>query len=492
MQVLCNYTVTILYFALIFLLFIGSIRGLYFIYLYTKLYKKKRKRFKTWPAELSLPKVTVQLPVFNEKYVVERLIESACNLDYPKDRLEIQVLDDSTDSTRVLAEQAVKKYHSLGFNIAYIHRRDRIGFKAGALAFGMRQAQGEFFLIFDADFLPPADLLKKMIPEFLDSRVGMVQSRWAHLNRNYSILTRIQSMLLDGHFMVEHTVRYLSGRFFNFNGTAGIWRRQTIEDAGGWQSDTLTEDIDLSYRAQLKGWKFVFLPRVICPAELPVEMNAFKSQQHRWGRGAIQTGKKLFAKIWKSTLPLTTKIEALYHLFGNLAFIVMLLLALLILPSLLARTELGWNKSYLIELPLILVTFFMVVFFYAFSQKEADAKAGGGWLDKFTYAPALAAISMGMSLNNAVAIFGAFGNKLSTFKRTAKYDIRERRGDWVKKEYRKKFNWSFIPELLFVPYLLFTLMFAVHLQMWGAIPLILLFLAGYLYVGSVSLIQSLR
>ena len=264
-------------------------------YVLVYLYYKHQKNRTTHPAAQfeELPRITVQLPIFNEQYVVERLLEAICKLDYPPEKLDIQVLDDSTDETVDVARGLVERYAALGNPIRYLHRTNRHGFKAGALAEGLLSAKGEFVAIFDADFTPPEGFLKSCIHHFTAPTIGMVQTRWTHINRNYSFLTEVEAILLDGHFVLEHSGRARTGLFFNFNGTACMWRRATIEEAGGWQHDTLTEDTDLSYRAQLKGWKFIYLQDVECPAELPVEMTAFKTQQARWAKGLIQTGKKI-------------------------------------------------------------------------------------------------------------------------------------------------------------------------------------------------------
>jgi len=281
-------------------------------YILVYLYYKHRKNATLEPAShfQDLPRITVQLPIFNEQYVVERLLESVCRLDYPREKLDIQLLDDSTDETVEVARALVERYAALGNPISYHHRSNRHGFKAGALAEGLQSAKGEFVAIFDADFTPPEDFLMRTIHHFTDPKIGMVQTRWTHLNRHYSFLTEVEAILLDGHFVLEHSGRARTGLFFNFNGTAGMWRRVAIEEAGGWQHDTLTEDTDLSYRAQLKGWKFIYLQNVECPAELPVEMTAFKTQQARWAKGLIQTGKKILPRVLRSDAPLHTKIEA--------------------------------------------------------------------------------------------------------------------------------------------------------------------------------------
>ncbi len=276
----------------------------YLVYLYMR---HRDRQPQPGPQLDPLPVVTIQLPLYNEMYVADRLIDTVCEIDYPRELLEIQVLDDSTDETRGIAELAVRRRAAQGFDIRYYHRTDRTGYKAGALEAGLKVARGEFVAIFDADFIPTSDFLQRLMPHFADPKVGMVQARWGHINQDYSLLTRIQAILLDAHFVLEHGGRNRSGRFFNFNGTAGIWRRSAIADAGGWQHDTLTEDLDLSYRAQLRGWRFVFVPDVIAPAEVPVEMNAFKSQQHRWAKGSIQTCRKLLPTILRAKVPLAVK-----------------------------------------------------------------------------------------------------------------------------------------------------------------------------------------
>ncbi len=286
--------------------FVMIILAAYGIHRYALVYNyyKNRKHVPGPPPEIAAwPKVTVQLPIYNERYVIERLVEAVSQFDYPRELLEIQVLDDSTDQTQQIARDCVERYRALGLPICYIHRDNREGYKAGALQEGLKSATGEFVAVFDADFIPPADFLRRTVPYFADEKLAMVQTRWSYINRNYSALTEVEAILLDGHFVIEHSARYRSGLFFNFNGTAGIWRRNAIEDAGGWQHDTLTEDTDLSYRAQLRGWHFLYLPDIECPSELPVEMNAFKSQQARWAKGLMQTAKKSFRACCVQTSP---------------------------------------------------------------------------------------------------------------------------------------------------------------------------------------------
>ena len=299
-------------------------------------------------ADDAWPMVTVQLPFYNEMYVIERLIDSVAAFDYPKDKLEIQILDDSTDETTQIAELAAERLAARGFIVSYLHRTDRTGYKAGALEKGLDVAKGEFISIFDADFVPEADFLKKTVPYFIGNpKLALVQARWGHLNHDYSLLTRIQAVMLDGHFILEHGGRNRAGCFFNFNGTAGVWRREAIPDAGGWRHDTLTEDLDLSYRAQIKGWKFLFVPQVVAPAEVPVEMNSFKSQQHRWAKGSIQTCKKVLPNLLRADLPLKVKMEAFFHLTANFNYVLMLALSLLMFPAMIVRYEMGWSEMLL-------------------------------------------------------------------------------------------------------------------------------------------------
>src|SRR6202790_1558320 len=386
-------------------------------YILVYLYYKHKKNRTTDPAAYfeDLPRVTVQLPMFNEQYVVERLLESICKLKYPREKLDIQVLDDSTDETVEVARNLVERYAALGNPIRYHHRTNREGFKAGALAEGLKTAKGEFVAIFDADFTPPEDFLLRTVHHFTDPKVGMVQTRWTHINRNYSFLTQVEAILLDGHFVLEHSGRARSGVFFNFNGTAGLWRRAAIYDAGGWQHDTLTEDTDLSYRAQLRGWKFIYLQDVECPAELPVEMTAFKTQQARWAKGLIQTSTELLPQVLKSDQRFHVKLEAWYHLTANLSYPLMIVLSVLLLPAMIIRFYQGWFQMVYIDLPLFMASTFSISSFYLVSQRELFP---GKWFRALIYLPFLMALGIGLTVTNTRAVLEALLGKQSDFART--------------------------------------------------------------------------
>jgi cellulose synthase/poly-beta-1,6-N-acetylglucosamine synthase-like glycosyltransferase len=433
-----------------------------------------------------LPRVTIQLPIFNEMYVVERLVEAVCRIDYPRELLEIQVLDDSTDETCAIARACVERQRQKGHDIVYVHRTNRQGFKAGALENGLLTAKGEFIAVFDADFVPGPDFLHRTVPFFADSQVGMVQVRWGHLNRDFSILTQAQSIFLDGHFIIEHTARNRSGCFFNFNGTAGIWRRVTISDAGGWQHDTLTEDLDLSYRAQVKGWQFIFLPDVVSPAEVPVDMNAFKSQQHRWAKGSIQTARKLLPMILKSDLPFAVKREAFFHLTNNVAYLLMVVLSALMPLSMVVRFQHGLYGTLFLDLPFFISATASVCVFYVAAQRERGAK---GW-ERFKYLPFLMSLGIGLAINNARAVLEALLGQQSGFTRTPKTGAEGKKVAVIKKSYRGDKTLMPILELTFALYFSGALWFAIEKHIYSSVPFILLFQLGFLYVGVSSLLQG--
>src|SRR3954452_11460517 len=424
--------ILVVYFFILSILAIYGWHRYYIVYLYMKNRDKAPDQLAAPPLAV-LPRVTIQLPIYNEMYVADRLIDAVCEMDYPRDLFEIQVLDDSIDETTDIAELAVRRHAARGFDISYVHRVDRRGYKAGALEAGLRLAKANFIAIFDADFIPPRDFLIKTLPHFADGKVGMVQARWGHINQDYSLLTKIQAILLDGHFVLEHGGRNRGGRFFNFNGTAGVWRRTAIDDAGGWQHDTLTEDLDLSYRAQLRGWKFVFLPGVIAPAEVPVEMNAFKSQQHRWAKGSIQTCRKLLPQILRANVPLGVKAEAFFHLTANFNYILTCILSVLIFPSMVIRYNMGWYEMLLIDVPLFFAATFSFCNFYTVCQREIHSD----WRARLKYVPFLMSVGIGLSINNARAVIEALLHKETEFARTPKYRIEGNGDEWVGKKYRQ-------------------------------------------------------
>jgi cellulose synthase/poly-beta-1,6-N-acetylglucosamine synthase-like glycosyltransferase len=419
-------------------------------------------------------------------YVAERLIDAVCKLDYPRDLLEIQVLDDSTDETAQIAELAVRRQAQRGVDIKYLHRTDRRGFKAGALDAGLRQARGEFVAIFDADFVPGPEFLQKTVNYFVDPKVAMVQARWGHVNQDYSLLTKIQAIMLDGHFVLEHGGRNRSGCFFNFNGTAGIWRRTAIADAGGWQHDTLTEDLDLSYRAQLRGWQFIFVPDLVVLAEVPVEMNAFKSQQHRWAKGSIQTCRKLLPAILASDQPLHVKAEAFFHLSANFNYILMVVLSLLMFPAMYVRYNMGWTEMLLIDIPMFLAATASVANFYVVSQREAYAD----WKQRVKYLPFLMAIGIGLCINNSRAVIEALLHKESEFARTPKYGIERNADEWVGKKYKQTMAIQPLIELALGIYFTAAVFYALSNGIFGTLPFLMLFQVGFLYTGLVSMVQQ--
>ncbi len=420
-------------------------------------------------------------------YVADRLIDAVCEMDYPRELLEVQVLDDSTDETTDIAELAVRRHASRGFDITYVHRVDRRGYKAGALEAGLKLAKANFIAIFDADFVPPADFLLRTLPHFSDAKVGMVQARWGHINQDYSLLTKIQSILLDAHFVLEHGGRNRAGCFFNFNGTAGVWRREAIDDAGGWQHDTLTEDLDLSYRAQLLGWRFVFLPDVVSPAEVPVEMNSFKSQQHRWAKGSIQTCMKLLPRILRSNQPIGVKAEAFFHLTANFNYLLMSVLSVLMFPAMYVRYNMGWTEMLLIDIPLFAAATLSVCNFYIVSQRELYPDT---WKSRLKYLPFLMSIGIGLCVNNTRAVLEALFHKESEFARTPKYGIERDSDEWAGKKYHQTVGVQALIELALGLYFTGTVFYALINQIYGTLPFLMLFQIGFLYTGLLSILQQ--
>ncbi len=452
-----------------------------------------------------LPRVTVQLPMYNEDVVAERIIKATCQLDYPLDRLEIQVLDDSTDHSADIARIACDQWAAKGFPIKYIHRANREGYKAGALEAGLDQASGDYIAIFDADFVPPRDILLNVVHYFTDDRIGMVQVRWDHLNRDASLLTKSQAIFLDGHFVVEHTARNRSGRFMHFNGTAGVWRRTTIADAGGWQHDTLTEDLDLSYRAQMKGWQFVYLPQFAAPAELPPEMIGFKQQAHRWTKGSFQTAIKLLPGILRSrNLSRRIKVEAFFHLTNTIVYPLMVLLTLLMYPTFFnvfsPFKSHSWGQ-YIFSGSLFVLATCSASTFFIVGQRELFGKEAG-W-KTLLYMPMLMGLGVGISLNNAKAVIeaivSAIQKKPSEFVRTPKYGTVGMHRTHFRRPPVFTFSRLALPivEIAFGCYMTCCMWISLWYLCglwagqpksgWASIPFLIIFAGGFFYVGFGSL-----
>ena len=481
-----DWVILIAYFSILFLL---AVYGAYRIkqvvdfWRYRKFVPHPAGKF----AEADLPRITVQLPLFNELYVVDRLLKAVTAFDYPREKLEIQVLDDSTDETVKVAEEVVARYAKQGFDIHYIHRSDRTGFKAGALENGNKTAKGDLLAIFDADFVPKPDCLRKLVDYFSDPMVGCAQMRWSHINGNYNLLTRLQTIMLDGHFVVEQTTRNRTGGFFNFNGTAGIWRRQAIEMSGGWQHDTLTEDTDLSFRVQLMGWKFVYLLDEDAPAEIPVEINAFKAQQRRWAKGVMQVGLKLYPRIWLAPLPFRVKLEMFFRLTGNISYPLMIVASFLQFPLLLVRYNQPFYHLMVLDLPLLFFSSISVVLFYGTAVWYLDERRA----PRLLHLPLVMALGIGLAFSNARAVFEALLGVKSEFVRTPKYKVEDTAdATWKGKKYKRKRGWLPLIELSFAVYFLLAIAYSVRLHMWGTIPFLTLFFFGFGYMGLMSLLQS--
>lgn len=473
-----------------FILFLYAINCYIMIFLHRRSSRRMHQHDKTvleaWqPQSQDLPHVTVQLPIYNERYVVKRLLHAVAGLHYPKDLLEIQVLDDSTDETTAMASRLVKRYRQQGFDIALLHRSHRQGYKAGALKAGLEVAKGRFIAIFDADFVPTPDFLHRTLPFFQDPSIGMVQTRWEHLNQDYSLLTRAQAFGINGHFWVEQAARCWSGLFMNFNGSGGIWRRQTIEEAGGWQEDTLTEDLDLSYRAQLKGWRLKFLPQVVCPSEIPVQMSAVKSQQHRWAKGSIQTAKKLVPHILKAPMSMFKKYQALCHLTNYMVhplmvFVVLMSSLLLMLP--LATT---------LRMPsLLALCFFMATLAPSSMYLYAHCHLYRDWKRRLWAFPALLVFGIGIALNNTKAILEAVFNVQSAFVRTPKFRIEHVSDTWVGKRYHVPIPWLSIGEALLALYGVFGLVYGIRYGTLLMNPFHLLYTVGFFWVATLSFVEA--
>lgn len=468
------------YFLSLTILFVFGLHGFIMLY-YHKKYRNNNPIPKPKIDENAV--VTIQLPLYNELYVAERLINATCEIEYPKDKLEIQVLDDSTDETTEIVAKIVKQKQEEGFDIKHIRRGTREGFKAGALKYGLERAKGEFIAIFDADFIPHKEFLKRTLSFFTDEKVGLVQTRWEHLNGDYSILTKAQALALDGHFVIEQTVRNKAGFFINFNGTGGIWRKTCIEDAGNWHADTLTEDLDLSYRAQLKGWRFVFLKDFTSPAELPSEINALKSQQFRWTKGAVETAKKILPLVWKSNIPLRVKLQSTFHLTNNLVFPFILLAAILNVPLIFIKNS-GSHEAYFAIMSIFVLAFISSFLFYMYAQKDIRTD----WRKKIVLFPLFMAGSMGFAVNNSRAVIEGLLNRKSEFVRTPKFRLESEKDSWMGKKYlTRKVGFSVIVEALLAVYCLIGVISSIYFMELAAIPFQLLFFLGFAFVSITSI-----
>ncbi len=484
--VFADFVMYLYFFSLLILFAFGS-HGFVMVYHYLK----QKGMEKNQPPLTQTPVVTIQLPLFNELYVVNRLIDAVCAMEYPKDKLEIQVLDDSTDETVQVVAKAVATYQAIGYDIKHIHRVNRSGYKAGALKYGLETARGEFIAIFDADFVPNKDFLTKTIPHFYaEPKIGVVQTRWEHINREYSMLTRAQAFALDGHFVIEQDVRNKAGFFIQFNGTGGVWRKETIIDAGNWQSDTLTEDLDLSYRAQLRGWKFKYLTKVTSPAELPAEVNALKTQQFRWTKGAIETARKIIPEVWKANIPLRLKLYSTFHLTNNIVFPFIILAGILNVPLIFIKQQ-GGHSAYFAMMSVFVLAFIGSFLFYLVSQKSVYPD----WRKRILLFPLFMAGSMGFAVNNSRAVFEGLFKRKSEFVRTPKFAIKEKQDNWKKNKYigkKKKLDWVVFVEILLAVYCLFGVISSLYYMELAAVPFQMLYFFGFACVSWLSVKHAIE
>ena len=476
--------IAILYLMVVGLLFIYGINFFYLTYISWR----DRKIHYDLPSIETWPYVTIQLPVYNEVYVIRRLIEAAAQMDYPQARLEIQILDDSTDETRQIARQCVDFFSSRGVNIVHIHRKRRMGYKAGALAEGMQEAAGEFFAIFDADFIPPADFLKRTIPHFQNLKIAFIQTRWTHINRDFSLLTALQSLSIDSHFMVEQFARFQAGFLFNFNGTAGIWRRTAIQDAGGWTAETLTEDLDLSYRAFLRGWQAIYLRDVAVPAELPVSFAAYRRQQHRWASGSLQCAQKLLPQIWKTQLPLAKKVAASLHLTGYGVHLLLFVLSLLY-PIILVLSQRYPSLIALFGIAILFnATAFAPTLFFIAAQKQLARD----WWRRLPAILIISVLGVGMMLNTIRAALLVFRNRQLEFDRTPKFGKVKKSQDWRHRRYQLRLPPIVYYELGFACFNIVTFLFAIYLNNWIIAVYAALFSAGLLFTSLFTIVQTIN
>jgi cellulose synthase/poly-beta-1,6-N-acetylglucosamine synthase-like glycosyltransferase len=483
--------ILVLYWICIFLIFCYAMAqlNLLFNYLESKKVQKKREKF-DFSLEENIPNVTVQLPIYNEKYVVERLINCICQLEYPKDKLEIQVLDDSTDDSIEETKALVTKFQNQGISIQHIHRTNRIGYKAGALKEGLTIAKGAFVAVFDADFLPQKDWLLQTVPYFKNEKIGVVQTRWGHLNKNYSTLTKIQAFALDAHFSLEQTGRNSKQHFINFNGTAGIWRKTTIIDAGNWQADTLTEDLDLSYRAQLKNWEFIYLEDVITPAELPAIMSAAKSQQFRWNKGGAENFRKMYRKVISSkNIGLKTKLHGVMHLLNSSMFLCIFMMGILSVPMLFIKNTYMHLDIFFDILSLFFVTTLVLFICYWFTYKHSNSGEKVSFFNYFKMFFTFYTIAMGFTFENTLAVLEGFLGKRSEFIRTPKLNIETLKDNWKQNSYiNRSFPKKTLVEAGLVLYFIFGMYCGFVVKDFALFPLHLMLVIGYSYV----VVQSIK
>lgn len=475
------------YVAFVVFITISWIMSLYSFNFYYLVYRAWKKRKTIKATANGYPTISVQLPLFNERYVAARLIHSVCAMDYPKDRLQIQVLDDSTDDTKELCRNLVEHYRSRGYDIEHVTRKNRVGFKAGALRNGLKTAKGEFIAIFDADFIPPTWFLKRVIAHFSSDKIGMVQCRWGHLNEDYSALTQAQALSLDFHFLIEQRAKSLSHLFMNFNGTAGIWRRKAIDDAGGWQINTIVEDLDLSYRAQMKGWRALFLDKIVCDGELPVQINAVKRQQYRWAKGSIQCAVKLLGGIFAHRkLPVDTKIQAFIQLTRHIVHPMMLTIFLL-LPLLLAMNF----KLYPISIYPITALVVYLLFgpaFYIYVIKRLWKQSWPNKVKSYLY---LIWFATGISVNNTIAVFDALNGGKPVFLRTPKFGITKKGQSWKDKAYALPFTKTTLLEMFFGAYGILGIFIAIFSGNPVYVPILALQTMGFIYIAYLSITHSM-
>jgi cellulose synthase/poly-beta-1,6-N-acetylglucosamine synthase-like glycosyltransferase len=449
----------------------------------TVLYLIARKRNPVLPRLRfeKLPTVTVQLPIFNERYMVKRLLKAVSQLDYPKGKLQVQVLDDSTDDTSLTVKFLVEQYQAKGMDFEWVHRTDRKGFKAGALKEGFETATGELIAIFDADFVPSRNWLMETVPSFADPKLGCLQTRWGHLNSKMSSFTRAVALGINGHFIVEQTARSRNGLFMNFNGSAGLWRRTCIVDSGGWQADTLTEDLDLSYRAQLRGWKVRYLPNVVVPGEIPAQIEAFKKQQFRWAKGSFQTVKKIVPQLMRADIPEPVRLLGFIHLTGYMVSPMMVGTLLLILP-------LAWlSPNYLRFLPWASIATLGPPLMYLVSHTEENPR----WIDRLVLLPTLILIGFGISVNNSYAVFeGLFKKSTGEFVRTPKYSLTNTRRNWEDKKYKPGISPMVWIELLLAFYALLSIYLLTPKLGATLLPFLLAYFGGYIFIAGANILQN--